>query len=130
MAANTLSAHTLLPAEWIDDLNGSGFDTQEKTEFLLQQRLAQSVILRDLGNPFRPVTLDPSWLTPTVRQLAQAVYDERLLPSGELQLDRLGVLADALEDADCPVPPIIDHLRGRGPHVRGCFVVDLLLNKS
>ena len=82
------------------------------------------------GTPFRPITLDSAWLTPTVRQLAQAAYDERLLPSGELQPDRLAVLADALETAGCSNPQILKHCRGKGPHVRGCCVVDLLLGKS
>jgi len=74
-------------------------------------------------NPFRPVTLDCSWLTPTVLALARSVYAERAF-------ERLPVLADALEDAGCTDRSILDHLRGPGPHVRGCWVVDLILGKS
>jgi uncharacterized Fe-S cluster protein YjdI len=48
------------------------------------------------GDPFRPVTLDPAWLMPDVASLAQAAKDERALPSGELDVARLVVLADAL----------------------------------
>ena len=62
--------------------------------------------------------------------LAQAAYDERELPSGTLDATRLAVLADALEEAGCPDRTILDHLRGPGPHVRGCWAVDLLLGKS
>jgi hypothetical protein len=82
------------------------------------------------GNPFRPVVLDPSWRTPTVTPLAQAAYDERILPAGTLDQDRLAVLADALEDAGCNNADILSHLRGPGPHLRGCWVIDLLLGKE
>jgi hypothetical protein len=85
------------------------------------------------GNPFRPVAADPRWLfwqDGRIRQLAEAAYQERLLPSGHLDPDRLGVLADALEEAGCENPEILDHLRGPGPHVRGCWPVDLCLGKS
>jgi hypothetical protein len=82
------------------------------------------------GNPFRPVTVSPTWQTPEVISLAQAAYDERVLPAGTLNATRLAVLADALEDAGCTNPDILNHLRGPGPHVRGCWALDLLLGKS
>jgi hypothetical protein len=85
---------------------------------------AQCVLLRELfGNPFRPVTLDLSWLTPTVISLAQGIYDERAF-------DRLPILADALEDAGCDNADILNHCRQPGEHVRGCWVVDLVLGKK
>jgi hypothetical protein len=92
---------------------------------------AQSHLLHDLlGNPFRPVALDPAWLTPTVTALAQAAYEERILRSGELEAERLSVLADALEEAGCSEAEILTHLRGPGPHVRGCWAVDLVLGRE
>jgi hypothetical protein len=79
-----------------------------------------------VGNPFRrPPAIDPAWLAwngGTVPRLAQSVYDERAF-------DRLPPLADALEDAGCADADLLGHLRGPGPHVRGCWVVDLLLGK-
>ena len=57
------------------------------------------------------------------RALAGAIYDERAF-------DRLPVLGDALEDAGCADAAILAHCRGPGEHVRGCWVVDLLLGKS
>jgi hypothetical protein len=128
-------------------------------------QIDQVWLLRDLvGNPFRPVTLPTGdgyqpcpWLTPTAISLAQAAYDERALPSGQLDPLRLSVLADALEEEGCPgrVPcgcggqpmydnieckrtagkyciphPILGHLRSAGPHVRGCWAVDLVLGKE
>jgi hypothetical protein len=91
----------------------------------------QSGLLRDLwGNPFRLITLLPTWLTPQVVALARAAYEERELPGGTLDLARLAILADALEEAGGDQADILDHLRGPGPHVRGCWAVDLLLGKG
>jgi hypothetical protein len=81
-------------------------------------------VMREIfGNPFRPVTIDPAWLTPTVTSLAQAIYDDRAF-------DRLAILADALEDAGCNQQDILDHCRQPGEHTRGCWVVDLVLGKE
>jgi hypothetical protein len=91
----------------------------------------QCRLLRDiLGNPFRPVTVTPAWRTPQVVALAQAAYDQRELPAGTLDVARLAILADALEDAGCDQPDLLGHLHGPGPHVRGCWAVDLLLGKG
>ncbi len=89
-------------------------------------------LLRDIfGTPHRrPIAADPSWRTPAVVALAQAAYDERQLPSGYLDRARLLVLADALEEAGCDDAGLLQHLRGEGPHVRGCFAVDVVLGKS
>jgi hypothetical protein len=94
----------------------------------------QARLLRDIfGNPFRTVEIDPAhfaWRGGTIPRLAQAAYDERLLPGGRLDPVRLAILADALEEAGCTQPDLIEHLRSTGPHVRGCHVVDLLLAKG
>ena len=82
------------------------------------------------GNPFRPVSPDPAWRTPGVRALAVATYQELSLPHGALDATRLGVLADALEDAGCAEGALAEHLRSPGPHVRGCWVVDLLTGRG
>jgi hypothetical protein len=79
--------------------------------------------------PFRPVALDPAWLKPNVASLAQA-DEERLLPSGALDVARLAVLADALEEAGCADDAILSHLRSPDPHVRGCWALDLILDKG
>jgi hypothetical protein len=92
---------------------------------------AQSVLIRDIfGNPFRLVSINPVWLTPTVSNLTTAAYEERILPSGELDPARLAVLSDCLEESGCDNADILNHLRSPGPHVRGCWAVDLLLGKS
>ena len=83
--------------------------------------------------PFRSVTLDSSWVAwndALVVRLAQAAYDERHLPSGTLDNGRLAVLADALEEAGYTDADVLGHLREPGPHVRGCWAVDICLGKS
>ena len=95
------------------------------------EKAAQAVLLRDiLGNPFRPVlSAARGCLTPSVNQLAEQAYEHRLLPDGTLQPARLALLADALEAAGCRQAAILAHLRGPGPHVRGCFALDAVLGK-
>jgi hypothetical protein len=91
----------------------------------LSQRpvVARSLILCVLGNPFRPVAASPTWQTANVVALAQAIYDKRAF-------DRMPILADALEDAGCANADILNHCRQPAEHVRGCWVVDLLLGKK
>jgi hypothetical protein len=94
------------------------------------EQMAQASLVRDIfGNPFRPLPLDAAHRTPTVVSLARATYDERQLPSGEFDPLRLAVLGDALEEAGAAAE-LVAHLRAPGPHVRGCWVVDLVLSKE
>src|SRR5262249_14974171 len=79
---------------------------------------------------YRTSLIDTAWGTRATRTLAQSAYDERILPSGELDPTRLAILADALEEAGCTSADILDHLRSPGPHVRGCWAVDLVLGKG
>jgi hypothetical protein len=92
---------------------------------------AQCRLLRCLfGNP---VQVDPAWLAwhgGAAGKLAQSVYEERELPSGHLDAARLAVLADMLEEAGCADGGLLGHLRGPGPHVRGCWAVDVLTSRS
>jgi hypothetical protein len=87
-------------------------------------------LIRELfGNPLRPTVFDLAWRTVDVTALARAAYDERLLPSGRLEVARLSVLADAVEEAGCSDQQLLGHLRGPGPHVRGCWALDAVLGK-
>jgi hypothetical protein len=92
------------------------------------EMMNQAALLRDMFGllPFRPVTIDPAWLRwnwGTVPAIARRVYDERAFYD-------LPILADALTDAGCDNQEMIDHCRSEGPHVRGCWVLDLLLGKQ
>jgi hypothetical protein len=93
------------------------------------ERAAQCHLVRDvfgLRPGSAPTATDAAllaWDNGAIPALARSIYDDRAL-------DRLPILADALEDAGCADRPILDHCRGPGPHCRGCWVVDLVLGKS
>ncbi|MBY0228973.1 MAG: hypothetical protein K2W96_06825 [Gemmataceae bacterium] len=102
-------------------------DAAREEAVIAEETAAQCALVRDLlGNPFRPVALDPPR---EAVPLARAAYDERLLPSGRLDPLRLSVLADALEESGA-ADAIVAHLRSPGPHVRGCWAVDLVLGQD
>ena len=86
---------------------------------------AQADLLRDIfGNPFRPVVFSPEWCSSTVVALAAQMYESR-------DFAAMPILADALQDAGCDSDEILHHLRdSNATHVRGCWVVDLILGKS
>lgn len=167
------------------------------SRFCPPPNVAAALLREIVGNPFRPIDFDAAWRTETVLSLAQAAYNHSCpnrccdpvpwggcsdcrgsgrRPDGTLDPERLAVLADALEEAGCPmevacpacegrrevlrldaagsldwevcrnclsgpgvigvyatgrVPhPLLGHLRGPGPHVRGCWVLDLVLEKE
>jgi hypothetical protein len=108
-------AHTsTFPDEWLERRDLRAVELWKNTTGLVRCLF---------GNPFRPVALGGTWLTSTVTNLAQAIYDDHAF-------DRLPILADALEDAGCTDEDILAHCRGGGEHCRGCWVVDLLLGKK
>jgi hypothetical protein len=81
-------------------------------------------ILRDIfGNPFRPVVFDPAWRSSTALAIATGIYDDKAF-------DRLPILADAIQDTGCENEEILNHLRSDGPHVKGCWALDLVLGKE
>ena len=101
----------------------AGADLSSHPEVLDRQAKLKPLLRDIFGNPFRPVTFAPEWRTETAVSLAQTMYDAR-------DFGNLPVLADALQDAGCENADVLDHCRGPGPHVRGCWVVDLVLGKA
>jgi hypothetical protein len=90
----------------------------------LEQLRYQSDLLREIfGNPFRPVTFSSDWRTDTTVPLAHTMYESQ-------DFSAMAILADALQDAGCDDEAILTHCRGPGPHIRGCWVVDLVLAKE
>jgi hypothetical protein len=101
----------------------NGVGLTEEAELALQAKYLRCIVGR---LPFRPVSIPPAvlaWNGGTVGRLAQAIYEER-------GFDRLPILADALEEAGCGNADMLSHCREQGTHVRGCWVVDLLLGKQ
>ena len=111
-------------AFWVLDVLDLHGPRQERKAIRRWQEEKVLQIGRDVfGNPFRPVAFSPPWRTAVVTALADAAYTERVF-------DRLPIIADALEDAGCTDRDILDHCRQPGVHVRGCWVVDLVLGKN
>jgi hypothetical protein len=90
-----------------------------------EEQVQQCTILREIfGNPFRPVTFSPEWHASTAVVLAQQMYESR-------DFSAMPILADSLQDAGCDSDDILNHCRdASATHVRGCWVVDLVLSKS
>lgn len=98
---------------------GGGSVDYDTTELFIKENLLRDI----LGNPFRPVTFEPVWRTQNTVGIATKMYDER-------NFDAMPILADALEDSGCDNEEILRHCREPGIHVRGCWVVDLVLGKE
>jgi hypothetical protein len=92
---------------------------------LAREMAVQCQLLRDIfGNPFRPVAFDAVWRSDAAVSLARAMYDSR-------DFGNMPILADALEDAGCDSDDVLNHCRDpQQVHVRGCWVVDLVLGKE
>jgi hypothetical protein len=88
------------------------------------ERTAQCDLLRDIFHgPRRAVYFRAHWRNNTITNLATAI-------SSGARLETLPILADALEEAGCADTDILGHCRSEGPHVRGCWAVDLILGKN
>lgn len=110
------------------DMAASGQGLSDRNEryesAVLGQAREQTALIREvIGNPFRDIVLRPDWLGwagGTVRSIARGIYDEDAF-------DRMPVMGDALEDAGCGDEEVLHHCR-HGQHVRGCWVLDLILD--
>jgi len=103
----------------LDRAVGGGGDT-----LVWDRNLPAAAFLRDIfGNPFRPVAFSSEWRTDTALTLARTMYESR-------EFSAMPILADALQDAGCDSDDILNHCRDTAQvHVRGCWVVDLVLGK-
>ncbi len=100
-------------------------ERQEIEERGMQREAAAlAKLMREIfGNPFRPTVFDPAWLTSDVLTLTRQMYESR-------DFRAMPILADALQDAGCSNTDILNHCRSEESHVRGCWVVDLVLGKQ
>lgn len=87
----------------------------------LEQRSVR--LLREVYHPFRDPRVRPYWNTPLVRGLAEGIVEDQAY-------DRMGILADALEDGGCDDAFLMAHCRDGGRHFRGCWALDYLLGRE
>lgn len=91
-----------------------------------EERTDQCAVLRDIfGTPFQSVRVNPYWLlwkNGRVVQAACSIYDEG-------RFNDLAHVGRLLEEAGCNDLDILSHCRRPHGHVRGCWVLDLLLGK-
>jgi hypothetical protein len=122
-AASAVESAAALPLTLLKAQKGAEYAAWQDRN----RRPEQAGRLREvIGNPFRLAAIDPAWLfcnEGSVRKVAEAIYADRVF--GEMPF-----LADALEDAGCTNPDILGHCRQPGPHIRGCWVLDLLVDAS
>jgi hypothetical protein len=112
-------------------LYNAAFNAELVSEYALKaasdqagEKALQCALLREVfGNPFQRIRISRRWLTPKVKQLSEQIY-------AESSFDQLRMLADALEEAGCSDGEIVRHCRSDGPHVKGCWAIDLLLARS
>lgn len=107
-------------------LANPGVDVHSKRhwECEVAEKRAQCELLREIfGNPFRSVAFARDWRTDAANLVARRMYDSR-------DFGRMPILADALKDAGCNDEHLLSHCRNPGPHVFGCWVVDLMLGKG
>jgi hypothetical protein len=91
---------------------------------VVTERMAHVSMLRCLfGNPFHPTLFKTEWRTSNVLELAQTIYEDRVF-------DHFPILGDALMDVGCEDEEILAHCRSTGTHVRGCWLLDLILRKE
>jgi hypothetical protein len=114
LVSSSLAVHAIHAA-----LGHSAVDESERTAIC-------SVLREVVGNPFRSPNVSPDWLVwadGMIPKLALAIYEERAF-------DRLPTLGDAIEESGCADADLLGHLRSSGPHVRGCWALDLILGKQ
>jgi len=121
-AARAVNAASYVPASHAA-INTHCHTKREEGERRKDESLQCDLLRCIFGNPYRKRTaFNKKWRSETVTALATGIYEERAF-------DRLPILADALEEAECDDPAMLSHLRGPGPHCRGCWVLDLALGK-
>lgn len=99
-------------------------DTPEwKRAKLAESKMQVQVMHCIFGNPFRPGRFERPWVTPNVERIARRIY-------ANAAHEEYRSLADSLEEAGCNSEEVLSHCRSGGPHVKGCWVVDAVLEKG
>jgi hypothetical protein len=113
---------------WGEALEAEEEEARKQSHFLSDIVRVPGPTFSTSAQPLPPAVLD--WNDRTVPRLAEATYEQRQLPEGTLDNVRLAILADALLDAGCENEALIQHCRSAGPHVLGCWAIDLVLGRE
>jgi hypothetical protein len=108
--------------ESMDETTYQAFRDFQSHASAFEQALQCELIREIVGNPYQPISFDSAWNTPLTTSLAQKIYSER-------SFSELPLLAEALEAAGCRELSLLGHCRSDKMHVRGCWVLDLLLGQ-
>jgi len=127
LAEDNFSAVAHQVAEAVAVLSGL-VDWGKRSAAWRDERAAQANLLRDIFGPlpFRTRALSASlssWKDGAILTTARRVYETR-------EYAFLPFLADLVQEAGCEDAEVMGHLRAEGPHVRGCWGIDLLLGKA
>lgn len=97
---------------------------QSRSQLAASEEAAQCEIVRDIqGYPEVTVMFDPEWRTSTAVAMARGFVESR-------DFSAMPILADALQDAGCEDPEILEHCRAEKPHFRRCWVIEMILAKG
>jgi len=126
-AAEAAACDVVNPNSWTAAMDAAKHASWATKNYRADELTILASLLRDLFNPFlfRPMNLNApvlKWNDNTVVRLARSMYDDT-------RFEEVPILGDALEEAGCQDADILGHCRNPGPHVRGCWLVDLLLEK-
>jgi hypothetical protein len=117
-------AAAMKASDAVADVSTPSKEYMARLEYKTSEQKAQADLVRDVfGHIFFTGMVEPAWLQwneGAVPRLARTIYEERRFGN---VLD----LYDVLLDAGCNNQDILSHLRVPGPHVRGCWVLDLIL---
>jgi hypothetical protein len=108
-------AHATWKTGWEEDIEGPVIQD-------MRARIANH--FKDvLGNPFRPARMEEGWKTSELVEQAKTIYQSR-------EFGDMPALANALEKVGCSDEEILAHCRQTCGHVRGCWVIDRLMDNA
>lgn len=91
------------------------------------ERKIQCSLLREIvANPFAPLAIDKSWMEwneGAVLKAARAIYDAQAFD----EIGRVGVL---LQESGCNCESMLRHCQTHEPHMRGCWLLDVILGNQ
>lgn len=90
---------------------------------LAESKMQVQVMHCIFGNPFRPVRFERDCVTRNAQQIALHIY-------ANAAYEEYPNLADSLEKAGCNSQELLSHCRSGEPHVKGCWVIDRVLDKA